>query len=111
MLTPTHLVAGQTSFLLATVIAGHQPTLPEALLAAAAILYRSHAAYHQWANGKLFRPPHVVTLAFSTSCYWITDIHVSPFRIFPRTNSRMAQPQFSRHDDPGRCLLVLAQPY
>mgnify|MGYP001822299305 CR=1 FL=1 len=36
MLTPTHLVAGQTSFLLATVIAGHQPTLPEALLAAAA---------------------------------------------------------------------------
>jgi len=27
MLTPTHLVAGQTTFLLASVIAGHQPTL------------------------------------------------------------------------------------
>ena len=36
MLTPTHLVAGQTTFLLVTVIAGHQPTLTEALLAAAA---------------------------------------------------------------------------
>jgi len=36
MLTPTHLVAGQTTFLLASVIAGHQPTLSESFLAAAA---------------------------------------------------------------------------
>src|SRR5210317_501697 len=36
MLTPTHIVAGQTTFLLASVIAGHQPTLSESFLAAAA---------------------------------------------------------------------------
>ena len=36
MLTPAHLVTGQTTFLLATVIAGHQPTISEALLAVAA---------------------------------------------------------------------------
>ena len=36
MLTPTHLVTGQTTFFLASVIAGHQPTLSEAFLAAAA---------------------------------------------------------------------------
>ena len=34
MLAPTHLVLGQTAFLAACIVAGHAPTLPEAVVAA-----------------------------------------------------------------------------
>ena len=38
MLTPTHLITGQTTFLLTSLIAGHAPSLLEAVVAASSAL-------------------------------------------------------------------------
>ncbi|MCP4468826.1 MAG: metal-dependent hydrolase, partial [Halieaceae bacterium] len=48
MLTPTHLVTGQTAFLLGSIMTGHAPTLPESFVALLASLIPDMDSRHSY---------------------------------------------------------------
>jgi hypothetical protein len=120
MLLPTHLVTGQTAFLLASVATGHPPTLTEAAVALLAAALPDLDSWHSY-TGRLVP---FISLPLENLFGHRTLIHsllaqagigalayVSlPFGYFLAILSGWVSHSLADMLTPGRGLLVLAQP-